>query len=206
MLAAVATTWVTVIGQTLVMNRAARKRRSSPGPKAYAVRRLARHLAADLHGGGLLSAADAHRRAGAAAVPLARRGRGLLRRGEDAGAGRLHLLLGLGRDGAQASPNITSPATARRLAGFLADSINWTFWPSLAATVLILALGKPILWLFGPQFVDGYLPDVHPGRRPAGARHDRAGRAAAQHAGRAARLRDGLCVGASRSTSRSASC
>ena len=39
---------------------------------------------------------------------------------------------------------------------FLADSIRWTFWPSLAATVMILALGKPFLWLFGPQFVDGY--------------------------------------------------
>jgi O-antigen/teichoic acid export membrane protein len=44
----------------------------------------------------------------------------------------------------------------KRLAAFLADAIRWTFWPSLAATVLILALGKPFLWLFGPQFVDGY--------------------------------------------------
>ena len=43
-----------------------------------------------------------------------------------------------------------------RLSAFLAESIQWTFWPSLAATVLILALGKPFLWLFGPQFVDGY--------------------------------------------------
>lgn len=43
-----------------------------------------------------------------------------------------------------------------RLSEFLADSIKWTFWPSLAATIAILALGKPFLWLFGPQFVDGY--------------------------------------------------
>src|SRR5215813_13478786 len=43
-----------------------------------------------------------------------------------------------------------------RLAAFLADAIKWTFWPSLAATALILALGKPFLWLFGPSFVDGY--------------------------------------------------
>jgi O-antigen/teichoic acid export membrane protein len=42
------------------------------------------------------------------------------------------------------------------LSAFLADSIKWTFWPSLAATIVILALGKPFLWLFGPQFVDGY--------------------------------------------------
>jgi O-antigen/teichoic acid export membrane protein len=43
-----------------------------------------------------------------------------------------------------------------RLAAFLSDSIRWTFWPSLAATVVILALGRPFLWLFGPRFVDGY--------------------------------------------------
>src|SRR4029450_3114507 len=33
---------------------------------------------------------------------------------------------------------------------------QWTFWPSLAATILLLAFGKPLLWLFGPQFVVGY--------------------------------------------------
>ena len=43
-----------------------------------------------------------------------------------------------------------------RLSEFLAESIRWTFWPSLAATALILALGKPFLWLFGPKFVEGY--------------------------------------------------
>lgn len=36
------------------------------------------------------------------------------------------------------------------------DAVNWTFWPSLAAALLILALGKPLLWLFGPQFGAGY--------------------------------------------------
>src|SRR5205085_2262340 len=44
-----------------------------------------------------------------------------------------------------------------KLAAFLTESIRWTFWPSLAATVLILALGKPLLWLFGPLFLDGYV-------------------------------------------------
>jgi O-antigen/teichoic acid export membrane protein len=43
-----------------------------------------------------------------------------------------------------------------RLSAFLADSIRWTFWPSLAATVFVLLLGRPILKLFGPQFVAGY--------------------------------------------------
>ncbi len=43
-----------------------------------------------------------------------------------------------------------------RLSAYVAHAIQWTFWPSLAATILLLALGKPLLWLFGPQFVVGY--------------------------------------------------
>jgi len=43
-----------------------------------------------------------------------------------------------------------------RLNALIADAVRWTFWPSLAATVLILALGRAFLWLFGPKFVDGY--------------------------------------------------
>ena len=43
-----------------------------------------------------------------------------------------------------------------RLSAYVAHAIKWTFWPSLAATVLLLAFGKPLLWLFGPQFVIGY--------------------------------------------------
>jgi O-antigen/teichoic acid export membrane protein len=43
-----------------------------------------------------------------------------------------------------------------RLSAYVAHAISWTFWPSLAATAVLLALGKPLLWLFGPQFVVGY--------------------------------------------------
>jgi O-antigen/teichoic acid export membrane protein len=43
-----------------------------------------------------------------------------------------------------------------RLSAYVAHAIKWTFWPSLAATLLLLALGKPLLWLFGSQFVGGY--------------------------------------------------
>jgi O-antigen/teichoic acid export membrane protein len=43
-----------------------------------------------------------------------------------------------------------------RLSAYVAHAIKWTFWPSLAATVLLLALGQPLLWLFGSQFVSGY--------------------------------------------------
>jgi O-antigen/teichoic acid export membrane protein len=43
-----------------------------------------------------------------------------------------------------------------RLSAYVAHAINWTFWPSLAATLVLLALDRPLLWLFGPQFVVGY--------------------------------------------------
>jgi O-antigen/teichoic acid export membrane protein len=43
-----------------------------------------------------------------------------------------------------------------RLSAYVAHAIKWTFWPSLAATILLLAFGKPLLWLFGSQFVTGY--------------------------------------------------
>jgi O-antigen/teichoic acid export membrane protein len=39
---------------------------------------------------------------------------------------------------------------------FAREAVQWTFWPSLAAAIVLLALGMPLLWLFGPQFVAGY--------------------------------------------------
>lgn len=42
------------------------------------------------------------------------------------------------------------------LARAVREAVNWTFWPSLAAALAILLLGKPLLGLFGPQFADGY--------------------------------------------------
>jgi len=43
-----------------------------------------------------------------------------------------------------------------RLSAYVAHAIKWTFWPSLAATAVLLAFGKPLLWLFGSQFTGGY--------------------------------------------------
>jgi O-antigen/teichoic acid export membrane protein len=43
-----------------------------------------------------------------------------------------------------------------RLSAYVTHAIKWTFWPSLVATLALLILGKPLLWLFGPQFVTGY--------------------------------------------------
>ena len=42
------------------------------------------------------------------------------------------------------------------LAALAASTVRWTFWPTLLTIGGILALGKPILWLFGPSFGDGY--------------------------------------------------
>ena len=42
------------------------------------------------------------------------------------------------------------------LKALVRDAVNWTFWPSLAAAIVILALGKPLLWLFSPQFTEAY--------------------------------------------------
>jgi O-antigen/teichoic acid export membrane protein len=45
---------------------------------------------------------------------------------------------------------------SERLSAYVTHAIAWTFWPSLAATLALLACGKPLLWLFGPKFVVGY--------------------------------------------------
>ncbi len=44
----------------------------------------------------------------------------------------------------------------RRLADFLAVAVRMTFWPSLGSILLLLAFGKPLLEMFGRDFVSGY--------------------------------------------------
>lgn len=39
---------------------------------------------------------------------------------------------------------------------FLARMQKWCFWPSVLGALVLLALGKPLLWLFGPDFIDAY--------------------------------------------------
>lgn len=43
-----------------------------------------------------------------------------------------------------------------KLASIIRQSVKWTFWPSLGAAVCLLVMGKPLLWLFGPEFVQAY--------------------------------------------------
>lgn len=42
------------------------------------------------------------------------------------------------------------------LEAFLAQAIRWTFWPSLAMVVAVLAVGQPLLVMFGPDFAAAY--------------------------------------------------
>jgi O-antigen/teichoic acid export membrane protein len=43
-----------------------------------------------------------------------------------------------------------------KLASFFANTVRWTFWPSLAACAGILAFGWPLLALFGEKFTAAY--------------------------------------------------
>jgi O-antigen/teichoic acid export membrane protein len=42
------------------------------------------------------------------------------------------------------------------LARAVRDGVRWTFLPSLAAAIVLLVLGKPLLWLFSPEFTSAY--------------------------------------------------
>jgi O-antigen/teichoic acid export membrane protein len=44
----------------------------------------------------------------------------------------------------------------QKLATFARETVSWTFWPSLVMALLVLALGQPMLVLFGPEFTAGY--------------------------------------------------
>src|SRR5436305_3353767 len=154
MFVAVATTWATVIGQTLVMNRRL-KHKVKPGPKAYLPRTwLAVSVPIFMVEGFymLLTYADVlvlqqFRPPEEVAVYYA-------------AAKTLALVafvyFSVSAAVAHRFSEYHISGNKAELSAFLADSIRWTFWPSLAATIVILALGKPFLWLFGPQFVDGY--------------------------------------------------
>ena len=44
----------------------------------------------------------------------------------------------------------------KKLAVFARETVSWTFWPSLFMAFVVLALGEPMLMLFGPGFDAGY--------------------------------------------------
>ncbi len=154
MIAAIATTWLTTLGQLFVMNRRL-ARQVEPGPKAYEAGIWLKVSVPIFMVEGfylLLTYTDVlmlqqYRSPDEIAVYYA-------------AAKTLALVAFVYFS--------VSAATAHRfseyhiagdregLSAFFREAIRWTFWPSLAATLIILGLGRPFLWLFGPQFVDGY--------------------------------------------------
>jgi O-antigen/teichoic acid export membrane protein len=66
----------------------------------------------------------------------------------------IHYAVGSAAAGGLAALNARGDRAA--LTSHIRDAVNWTFWPSLAVTVGILLIGKPLLSLFGPRFVEGY--------------------------------------------------
>jgi O-antigen/teichoic acid export membrane protein len=154
MLAAVGATWLTALGQLFALNRRL-AREIKPGPKAYAPRTwLATSFPILMVEGFylLLTYTD---------VLMLQQ----FRPPEDvavyyAAAKTLALVAFVYFSVAAATAHkFTAYHVAgdrERLEAFVMDAVRWTFWPSLAATLVILALGRPFLWLFGPQFLDGY--------------------------------------------------
>jgi O-antigen/teichoic acid export membrane protein len=66
----------------------------------------------------------------------------------------VHYAVGSAMAGRFAELNARGDREGLRLA--VRRAVQWTFWPSLAAALVLLALGRPLLWLFGPQFEAGY--------------------------------------------------
>ncbi|MBS0240945.1 MAG: lipopolysaccharide biosynthesis protein [Proteobacteria bacterium] len=66
----------------------------------------------------------------------------------------VHYAVGSAMANQFAAMNARGDAEGLRQAVRLA--VNWTFWPSLAGALAILALGKPLLSLFGPGFAEGW--------------------------------------------------
>jgi O-antigen/teichoic acid export membrane protein len=154
MMAFIITTWITVAGQTLIMNRRLAAR-IEPGPKTYRTRMwLSVSLPIFMVEGFymLLTYTDVivlqqYSSPDQVAVYYA-------------AAKTLALVAFVYFSVAAATAHKFSEfhiaGDRAGLSAFFADAIRWTFWPSLAATLIILGLGRPFLWLFGPQFVDGY--------------------------------------------------
>jgi O-antigen/teichoic acid export membrane protein len=154
MLASAAAVWIAMIGQMMVLNRRLRSH-IEPGPKAYDFRGwLATSLPILLVEGFylLLSYTD---------VLVLQQ----FRSSEEVGVyfavvktlalvSFIHYAMSATTAHRFAEYHAIGDRT--RLSAYVAHAIKWTFWPSLAATILLLALGKPLLWLFGPQFVVGY--------------------------------------------------
>ncbi|CAN5315394.1 flippase [soil metagenome] len=154
MLASLAAVWIAMIGQMIVLNRRL-ARHMPPGPKAYDTRGW---LATSLP---ILLVESFYQLLSYTDVLVLQQ----FRPSEEVGVyfavvKTLALVsfihYAMSATTAHRFTEYHASGDKARLAAYVTDAIKWTFWPSLAATVVLLALGKPLLWLFGPQFVGGY--------------------------------------------------
>ena len=57
---------------------------------------------------------------------------------------------------AQKMASFKATENPEALHALIRNSVQWIFWPTLAITMGILAIGWPLLWLFGPEFPAAY--------------------------------------------------
>ncbi len=163
-------------------------------PKSLRFPWMARGLAADPDGRGILPAAVLYRRAGAAAVSLLRRGRPVFRRGEDAGAGVLYSLF----DGGDHRAPVCRISCQRRqgaAVGLCGACDQLDVLAVIGRDHRAAGAGQAAVVAVRTAIRRRLRHHVRCGGRPCGALRDRSGRTAAQHARPSAYLRHGLCPG-----------
>ncbi|TAK47524.1 MAG: flippase [Xanthobacteraceae bacterium] len=154
MLASVAAVWLAMAGQMLVLNRRI-GRTVEPGPRAYDIRGwLATSLPILMVEGFYLLLAYTD-------ILMLQQFRPADEVGVYFAAAKTLALVSfihyaMSATTAHRFSEYHAAGDRERLSAYLASAIKWTFWPSVAATALLLAFGKPLLWLFGPRFIEGY--------------------------------------------------
>jgi O-antigen/teichoic acid export membrane protein len=155
MAVAIAATWITALGQTVILNRRL-KRRIPTGPKTFAPVEWLRVSFPQFLVEGfylLLSYCD---------VIILERFVSPGEVGVYYAATKLASLVAFVyfAVAAAAAHRFTELHVGERpeeLSAFIGMSIRWTFVPSFAMAIVLLILGKPLLWLFGPDFGAGYM-------------------------------------------------
>ena len=146
--------WVPALGQLVVLNRRLR-RRIEPGPKAHDIKLWMGTALPILMAEGfylMLAHADVlilqqFRPPDEVAVYYAAAKTLAL-------VSFIHFSIGVTM--AHRLSSLHAAGDRKSLVAFLAQAIRWTFWPSIIATALLLAIGRPLLRLFGPDFTGGY--------------------------------------------------
>ena len=153
-LAAVAATWIAWALQSLIVARELRHVAPS-GPRVYLGRSWTRTTAPLL----LMGAFDlAMQNIDVIAISnlLAPTDAGIYFAGAKTMALILFVHYAVGSSMASRFAAISTRGDSDALRMAVRDAVRWTFWPSLAMAAVMLALGRPLLALFGPQFVAGY--------------------------------------------------